>query len=189
MNGVIGGAIRATAAFDTGHMKIMSRAYGELSDQIPNDLALDNFSQWQANLESEFSQMISRLSAKNSLPRTTESRTAEAAVFRLLHKNHCNQQQSNHRLKQQIHSQQALALYKRLLEAGVAREQARGVLPFNIYTEFYWTASLQAIVNFIQLRTHETAQYEIRQYADVIESLTTGVVPVSYRHLLHREVK
>jgi thymidylate synthase (FAD) len=89
----------------------------------------------------------------------------------------------------QAHSQQALKLYKRLLEAGVAREQARGVLPFNIYTEFYWTASLQAIVNFIQLRTHATAQYEIRQYADAMESLATQVVPVSYEHLLHRESK
>ncbi len=58
MKGVIGGAIRASAAFDTGHVKIMSRAYGELSDQIPNDLALDNISQWQAKLESEFGRMI-----------------------------------------------------------------------------------------------------------------------------------
>lgn len=58
MKGVIGGAIRTSAAFDTGHVKIMSRAYGELSDQIPNDLALDNISQWQTNLESEFGQMI-----------------------------------------------------------------------------------------------------------------------------------
>lgn len=89
----------------------------------------------------------------------------------------------------QAHSREALALYKRLLEAGVAREQARGVLPFNIYTEFYWTCSLQAIANFIQLRKHPTAQYEIRQYADALESLTMGVVPVSYKHLLHQEAK
>ena len=87
------------------------------------------------------------------------------------------------------HSQEALALYKRLLEAGVAREQARGVLPLNIYTEFYWTASLQALVNFIQLRKHPTAQYEIRQYADALETLTMAVVPVSYKHLLQQEAK
>jgi len=84
----------------------------------------------------------------------------------------------------QDHSRKALALYKRLLGAGVAREQARGVLPFNIYTEFYWTASLQAVVNLIQLRKHPTAQFEIRQYAQALESLTVGVVPVSYEHLL-----
>ncbi len=93
-------------------------------------------------------------------------------------------------LKQQYmsHSQQALALYKDLVAQGVAREQARGVLPLNIYTEFYWTASLQAVVNFIQLRQHATAQYEIREYAQVIEDLTKTVVPVSYRYLLNQDV-
>lgn len=91
-------------------------------------------------------------------------------------------------LKQQYlsHSQQALQLYKDLVAQGVAREQARGVLPLNIYTEFYWTASLQAVVNFIQLRQHATAQYEIREYAQAVESFTQTVVPVSYRYLLDK---
>ena len=77
----------------------------------------------------------------------------------------------------------ALKLYDRLVNAGVAKEQARGVLPLNIYTEFYWTASLQAVVNFIQLRKHAGAQYEIRLYADAIESLTQHVVPVAFEAL------
>jgi thymidylate synthase (FAD) len=82
------------------------------------------------------------------------------------------------------HGEQALALYQQLLEAGVAREQARGVLPLSIYTEFYWTASLQALVNFIRLRQHPGAQYEIRLYADALEQLVKQVVPVSYAGLL-----
>jgi thymidylate synthase (FAD) len=82
------------------------------------------------------------------------------------------------------HCQKSLDLYHRLLEHGVAREQARGVLPLNIYTEFYWTASLQALVNFIQLRQHAGAQYEIRLYADALESLARQVVPVSFDALL-----
>jgi thymidylate synthase (FAD) len=84
----------------------------------------------------------------------------------------------------QSHCQKALDLYHRLLEHGVAREQARGVLPLNIYTEFYWTVSLQALVNFIHLRQHPGAQYEIRLYADALESLTRQVVPVSFEALL-----
>jgi len=80
----------------------------------------------------------------------------------------------------------ALVLYRRLVAGGVAREQARGVLPLAIYTEFYWTASLQAVVNFIQLRKHETAQYEIREYANAIETLTEQVVPVAYECLQSR---
>lgn len=79
--------------------------------------------------------------------------------------------------------QQALRLYHELVDKGVAKEQARGVLPLSIYTEFYWTASLQAVTNFIKLRTHEGAQYEIRGYANALETLTRQVVPVAYEAL------
>jgi len=84
----------------------------------------------------------------------------------------------------QAHCQKSLDLYHRMLEHGVAREQARGVLPLNIYTEFYWTVSLQALVNFIHLRQHPGAQYEIRLYADALEQLAHQVVPVSFGALM-----
>ncbi len=80
----------------------------------------------------------------------------------------------------QTHCQRSMDIYHNLLEHGVAREQARGVLPLNIYTEFYWTVSLQALVNFIQLRQHEGAQYEIRLYADALSQLARQIVPVSF---------
>jgi len=38
--GAMGDLIQSTAQFDTGHVKIMTQAYKELSDQMPNDLAL-----------------------------------------------------------------------------------------------------------------------------------------------------
>lgn len=52
---------------------------------------------------------------------------------------------------------------------GVAREQARMVLPENIMTRFWWTANLRAIANFLFLRTDEHAQKEIRDAALLIE--------------------
>lgn len=79
---------------------------------------------------------------------------------------------------------EALKLYNTLISQGVAREQARGVLPLNIYTEFYWSVSLQALVNFIHLRKHPGAQYEIRLYAEALEKFVQRVVPVSYQALL-----
>ncbi len=82
------------------------------------------------------------------------------------------------------HCDNSLKLYQNLIESGVAREQARGVLPLSIYTEYYWTASLQALVNFIKLRQHPGAQYEIREFADALEKLTQQVVPTSYQYLL-----
>ena len=53
--------------------------------------------------------------------------------------------------------------YKELLELGVAKEQARAILPLSQYTEVYWTASFQAIMNFIELRVEPTAHWEIQQ--------------------------
>lgn len=67
--------------------------------------------------------------------------------------------------------------YKNLLKLGVAKEQARTILPLNQYTEVYWTASFQAIMNFLELRNEKTAQWEIRQYALAIKKLVSDLFP------------
>jgi len=58
--------------------------------------------------------------------------------------------------------------YTKLLDLDVAKEQARAILPLSQYTEVYWTASFQAIMNFIELRYEKTAQWEIQEYARVM---------------------
>ena len=67
--------------------------------------------------------------------------------------------------------------YKELLELGVAKEQARAILPLSQYTEVYWTASFQAIMNFIELRDEPTAQWEIQQYTKVLKVIMFYVYP------------
>jgi thymidylate synthase (FAD) len=67
--------------------------------------------------------------------------------------------------------------YDKLLELGVAKEQARMILPLNQYTEVYWTASFQAIMNFIELRDESTAQWEIQQYAKAMKELMLELFP------------
>lgn len=74
---------------------------------------------------------------------------------------------------------EAFRLYESLVEQGVAKEQARMILPQNVYTEFYWTCSLQAVLHFISLRKHSGAQYEIRKYAEAIEQILTPHFPAS----------
>ena len=60
-------------------------------------------------------------------------------------------------------------MYERLVrDYGVAKEQARVILPLSQYTEVYWTASFQAIMNFIELRNEKTSQWEIQEYAKVL---------------------
>jgi thymidylate synthase (FAD) len=74
----------------------------------------------------------------------------------------------------------AYAAYERMVAAGVARELARAVMPVGAYTEFYWTVNARALMNFISLRAAETAQREIRRYADAIELLFAEHMPVTY---------
>jgi thymidylate synthase (FAD) len=76
--------------------------------------------------------------------------------------------------------EQAFATYERLVEAGVAREVARSVLPVGAYTEFYWTVNARSLMNFVSLRASETAQREIRRYAEAVERFLEQHMPVTY---------
>jgi thymidylate synthase (FAD) len=70
-----------------------------------------------------------------------------------------------------------LESYNKLLELGIAKEEARILLPLNQYSEIYWTASFQAIMNFIELRDDEHAQWEIRQYAVAMKEIMSELFP------------
>lgn len=67
--------------------------------------------------------------------------------------------------------------YSKLIEIGVGRELARGVLVPAVYTSFTWTISLQAVLHFISLRKGHGAQSEIALYAKAIEQLIEPIVP------------
>jgi thymidylate synthase (FAD) len=69
------------------------------------------------------------------------------------------------------------AVYDRFLERGVAKEQARIMLPLSVYTEAIWTCSFQAVVNFLELRLDPHAQYEIREFAVALEKIMRAKVP------------
>lgn len=69
--------------------------------------------------------------------------------------------------------------YETLLEQGVCREQARGLLPLCTYTEFIFTSNLHALMHFLKLRLHKGAQYEIRMYALAMLHLARPYFPES----------
>ena len=77
------------------------------------------------------------------------------------------------------HHQASLQLFEELIEAGVCREQARGVLPQNMYTEYYASANLNNILKFIDLRTHEGAQWEIQEMAKGMLKIVEKLYPVT----------
>ena len=73
--------------------------------------------------------------------------------------------------------QQIQETYKELLELGVAKEQARAMLPLSQYTKVWWTASFQSIMNFIELRDESTAQVEIQEYARALKEIMLETFP------------
>ena len=73
----------------------------------------------------------------------------------------------------------AFILYQHLLDTGVCREQARGVLPQSTYTSFVWKMDLHNLMHFLQLRMDHHAQKEIRDYATAIYELVQPLVPHS----------
>lgn len=77
----------------------------------------------------------------------------------------------------------ALDFYKTLLDAGVAPEMARMVLPQTMYTQWYWTGSLAAFARVYQLRSEATAQQEAAMIVSQIKDIVTPLFPVSWRAL------
>ena len=75
--------------------------------------------------------------------------------------------------------QTTVRAYESLLEQGVCRELARGLLPLCTYTEFIFTCNLQSLTHFMRLRMHKGAQYEIRQFAKHMFELALPHFPVS----------
>jgi len=78
----------------------------------------------------------------------------------------------------------SLAAYRRLLDAGVAREMARMVLPVSMYTQFYWTINCRSLMNFINLRADMHAQWEIRAYAEALAGVFAERMPWTYAEFL-----
>jgi thymidylate synthase (FAD) len=77
-------------------------------------------------------------------------------------------------------SREAYEAYTKALEAGVARETARLILPLAAYTEWYWKIDLHNLLHFLGLRLDPHAQEEIRLYAAEMAKLTKLVAPMAY---------
>lgn len=76
-------------------------------------------------------------------------------------------------------------VYDNRIKAGVAREQARKDLPLSTYTEAYWKIDLHNLLHFLELRMDSHAQYEIRQYANVIgNKIVSKLFPITWEAFL-----
>lgn len=79
------------------------------------------------------------------------------------------------------HNNLSLKLFNNLIDAGVCREQARGILPQNMYTEYIGTVNLNNLLKFISLRTHDGAQKEIVDLANGMVEICRKIWPNIFR--------
>jgi thymidylate synthase, flavin-dependent len=84
-------------------------------------------------------------------------------------------------------ARRAYEAYERMLEQGVAKEVARAVLPLSTYTKYYWSCNPRSLMHFCGLRNHESAQYEIRQFAAAAESFLERLMPVTHAAFVANE--
>ncbi|WP_235492378.1 FAD-dependent thymidylate synthase [Leifsonia sp. Root112D2] len=84
-------------------------------------------------------------------------------------------------------SRHAFEAYQRMLQAGVAREVARIVLPLNLYSSMYVTMNARSLMNFLSLRTRRDdshfpsfPQREIEMCAEKMETLWAGLMPLTH---------
>jgi thymidylate synthase (FAD) len=82
---------------------------------------------------------------------------------------------------------QAYRAYLEMLEAGVAREVARTVLPVGLYSSMYATCNARALMNFLSLRTKREdstfpsfPQREIEMVAERMEELWAEIMPLTH---------
>jgi thymidylate synthase (FAD) len=81
----------------------------------------------------------------------------------------------------------AYANYKKMLDAGIAREVARAVLPVALYSSMYVTMNARALMNFLSLRTSREGshfpsypQREIEMVAEKMEEHFARLMPLTY---------
>jgi len=137
----------------------ISRRYTDLDIQFyePDSFRTQHKSNRQAsNIEDLINPLVKFNTSKSSVP--LEKTSSEAIID---------------------HHKNSLALFDKLLDAGVCREQARGVLPQNLYTEYYATANLNNILKFIDLRMHEGAQAEIQVMAEKMLKIIKNLWPLT----------
>lgn len=126
--------------------------------------------------------MRHRTFAYNEISRRYTDKDLEFYVPTTLRKQHSNNRQASEGeiddLNNEIlcaaimvHQSKCLEFYNLLIEKGVCREQARGVLSQDLMTEFYMTGNLRNWAHFIELRKHEGAQAEVQEVANILEKI------------------
>ncbi len=137
------------------------------------------FRQWHRHRTWSFNEVSARYSELPEefyVPETVGVQAQHNKQMRLME---LNASEDEIRQVIQVQCQESFNTYRRLLDAGIPRELARGVLPMNTYSHMFATVDLHNLFHFLRLRLHEHAQYEIQVYARAMLEQVRSVVPVA----------
>ena len=88
-----------------------------------------------------------------------------------------------------LHNGRSLILYREMIDAGIAPEQARAILPLSTFTEWHWSGSLDAFADMAKLRLKDDTQEETRLVAQGIDKIMKFLFPLSWAALLENEIE
>lgn len=70
---------------------------------------------------------------------------------------------------------------------GIAKEQARFFLNVNIYSEMYWSCNARSLMSFLSLRNSPKAQWEIKEFAVVLEDIFKNIMPITHKYFIEND--
>ncbi len=88
-----------------------------------------------------------------------------------------------------LHSLESFELYKSKLAEGWTKEDARVVLPQNLYTTFWFTVNLRSLLNFLNKRNADDVQHQTRAYARAVEEIFSDLFPMTYLAFVNHDRK
>ncbi len=153
---------------------------------------MDSWRQWIRHRTASVNEYSTRYSLAIDAAQTTppDAWRFQAAENRQGSSGFVDIEQGAHFTKKEREFQEAArARYEERIQAGIAREQARKDLPLSTYTEAYWKVNLLNLLRFLLLRMDDHAQWEIRQYAELIGHRIVSVwCPMTWQAFLDYSV-
>jgi thymidylate synthase (FAD) len=126
----------------------------------------------------EWSGRYSKMEAEFYVPENVRTQVGKPGAYSFEPVDEATREAAQREIRE--HGERAFQAYERMLEQGVAKEVARAVLPLSTYTKYYWSCNPRSLMHFCGLRNHESAQFEIQQFAAAAESFLERLMPVTH---------
>lgn len=160
-----------------GHGSPFEHGYFRFKVDVPIFVAREWFRHRTGHSYNEWSGRYSEIATDFFVPEEFRKQTGKPGAYKF--ESHPGAYGAARNILDEVydHAEEA---YRELLSLGVAKEQARMVLPVSVYTHFIWSCNPRSLMHFLMLRTTEHAMKEIRDCALQVEEVFAKTMPVTY---------